>query len=230
MPRHRIAAVLVTALALTLGATACGGQKPAPSATSTLLADCRNQWHDVAETVVGLDEDTNPSALATRWNSVVATIDYYENTTTEKDCQTNIETQVKANSLLRSFSEKLRPYDMAYQLTRVSAAADLYVHDPLPSASRNENNGKLIKPPAKAAVATALATLTTDAVTANTELQPAWDQLASVELTDEAAVTAALGDLDSLAQDSPAWGRCEQALQVLVAAITAQEGALGSTS
>jgi hypothetical protein len=31
-------------------------------------------------------------------------------------------------------------------------------------------------------------------------------------------------DLDFLAQDSPHWRQCEEALQVLVAAVRAQEG------
>ena len=75
MARHHVAVVLVAALALSFGATSCGGKKAAGTAASTSLEDCRSQWHDVAESVVGLDQDDNPSALASRWNSVVATIE-----------------------------------------------------------------------------------------------------------------------------------------------------------
>jgi hypothetical protein len=74
-------------------------------------------------------------------------------------------------------------------------------------------------------VTAAIATLTNDAASANTELQPGWEQTTSVDLTDVAALTKTMQDLDFLAQDSPHWRRCEEALQVLVAAIRAQEGA-----
>jgi hypothetical protein len=72
-----------------------------------------------------------------------------------------------------------------------------------------------------------MATLADDAAAANAELQPGWQETTSVDLTDAAAVTKSMQDLDFLAQDSPHWRRCEEALQVLVAAIRAQEGLSG---
>jgi hypothetical protein len=227
MPRPPLTVVVVTALALGFGTVGCGAEKKDAQATPTSLQDCRDQWHDVAESIVGLDEDNDPSALASRWTSVLATVDYYENTDTAKGCQENVEAQVKAITLLRQFSDKLRAYDMAYQVARAAASIDLYLHDPLPAPARNEN-GKLIQPPTQAAVTAAFQTLTEQAPSANTELQPGWAQLASVELTDAEAVTAALKDLDFLAQDSPSWRQCEQALQIVTAAISAQEGTVAS--
>jgi hypothetical protein len=220
---------LSVALAVVL--TACGGGSKSDAAAKAdrAVKDCRAQWAEVGESVVGLDEDPNPSALADRWNSVIATVDYYKTTDSAKDCQTGIDTQQKAITALRQFSEKLRPYDMTYQLTQVRASVDLYLNDPLPDPARNENH-KLVRPPTKAAVSDAMQTLTDDAAEANVELEPGWEQTKSVDLTDVDALTTTMHDLDQLAQDSPHWRECEAALQVLVAAIRFQEGLVGGTS
>ena len=164
----------------------------------------------------------NPSSLAERWTSVIATVEYYKSTESARDCQANVENQLDAVTALRRFSEKLRPYDMTYQLTQVRAAVDLYLHDPLPDPVPGET-GKAVRPPAKAAVSDAMQTLSDNAAQANAELEPAWGQALSVDLDDVDALTTTMHDLDQLAQDSPHWVRCEEALQVLVAAIRAQE-------
>jgi hypothetical protein len=227
--RTVLTAALTASLAVALGA--CGQRSdPAPNARSAhALTECRAQWREVGDSVVGMEQDENPSALAERWNSVIATVDYYRNTDSAKDCQTRVDAQLKSVTALRQFSEKLRPYDMTYQLTQVQAAVDLYLNDPLPAPVRGEN-GKRVPPPAKAAVSAAMQTLTANAAQANAELEPGWAQTASVDLTDEAALTKTMNDLDFLAQDSPHWRLCEQALQVLVAAVRAQEGLSGSAS
>jgi hypothetical protein len=232
MPRQRKwdRTVLVGVLAaiVTVAVTACGsGAAPSAAAKADrALKDCHAQWNDVGETVIGMDQDTNPSALADRWTSVIATVEYYKNADDATDCQDRISTQVKAISALRQFSEKLRPYDMTYQLAQVRASIDLYLNDPLPDPVRGEN-GKPVRPPAKSAVSSAMQTLTADAAPANAELAPGWSQINSVDLDDVAALTKAVQDLDFLAQDSPHWRRCEEALQVLVAAVRAQEGITG---
>jgi hypothetical protein len=174
-----------------------------------------------------MDEDPNPSALADRWNSVIATVQYYRNVDTAKDCQQLVETQLKAVTSLRQFSEKLRPYDMTYQLSQVRAAIDLYLNDPLPKPARDENH-KRVLPPTKTEVSAAMQTLTDNAAKANAELQPGWEQTKSVDLTDVTALTKTMHDLDFLAQDSPHWRSCEEALQVLVSAIRFQEGLVAS--
>jgi len=203
-------------------------RKPAgDKAVPQSVKECRAQWHDVGESVLGLDQDTDPSSLASRWTTVIATVDYYETSTTAANCQATIESQVQAITALRQFSDRLRPYDMAFQLDRVSAAVDLYLHDPVPPPVRGAN-GKPVKAPSHDQVAAAMATLTAQAADANGELQPAWEHLASVSIDDEAAVTAALGDLDSLAQAGTHWQACQRALQVIVAATRAQEGLLGT--
>jgi hypothetical protein len=219
-------AVLVVALVLAVAGCGGGSKDSAAAKAAHALKDCRAQWSDVGESVVGMDQDPNPSALADRWNSVIATVDYYKTIDSAKNCQTTIEAQLKAVTSLRQFSDKLHPYDMAYQLSQVRAAIDLYLNDPLPAPARDENH-KLVKPPTKKAVTEAMQTLTDNAASANAELEPGWEQTKSVDLTDVTALTTTMQDLDFLAQDSPHWRSCEEALQVLVAAVRFQEGLIG---
>ena len=226
-----VAVAAAAALFLAPLASGCSNDdSPAKAATKTVsvdLKECRDQWHDVAESVLGLDQDTDPSSLASRWTTVIATVDYYESSTTATDCQARVEAQVNAISALRQFSERLRPYDMTYQLQQVSATVDLYLHDPVPRPVKGAN-GKTVKPPTHEQVQAAMTTLTNQAAAANAELQPAWEHLASVSIDDEAAVTSALDDLDALAQAGARWTACQHALQVIVAARRAQEGLLGA--
>jgi len=224
--RTALSAAIVALVATTLVACGQASGSSASAKAERALKECRAQWREVGNSVVGMDEDTNPSALADRWNSVIATVEYYKTTDSAKNCQTTIETQLKAVTSLRQFSEKLRPYDMTYQLAQVRAAVDLYLNDPLPAAVRGED-GKRVPPPTKAAVAAAMQTLTDNAAQANAELEPGWAQTKSVDLTDVTTLTTTMQDLDFLAQDSPHWRACEEALQVLVAAIRAQEGLSG---
>jgi len=221
----RAALQVCVAAVLAVGSTGCGHQaKPDASAKAEqALKACRAQWSEVGDSVLGMDQDPNPSALADRWNTVIATVDYYRHTTTAHDCQKQVETQLKAVTSLRQFSEKLRPYDMTYQLDQVRAAVDLYLGDPLPAPVRGPGH-KLVRPPTKPAVTQAMQALTDNAQAANQELEPGWEQTKSVDLTDVAALTKTMQDLDFLAQDSPHWRQCEDALQVLVAAIRFQEG------
>ncbi len=221
MPRLTPGAGAIVSLALVLTASGCGAAASTSTSQSRALQHCRAQWHDVAQSVAGLDADTNPSALASRWNTVIATVDYYENTTTAKGCTSIIDGQVRAISALRDFSNQLRPYDMAYQAQQVASAVDLYLHDPLPAPTRNAK-GKKVAPPSKQAVTAAAATLTQLAAAANADLAPAWEQFTSVEITDDAGVRTAMADLANLAQTSASWTACHQALQVITAAEQAQ--------
>lgn len=221
----------VAALLVVPALSGCGGADQGPAkkepTISARLAQCQEQWHDVADSVLGLDEDTDPSALAGRWTTVIATVDYYENSTDSQDCQERIEAQVKAITALRQFSERLRPYDMTFQLRRVSAAVDLYLHDPVPKPVKGPS-GKPVKPPTHHQVSEALGVLQDQAAAANAELQPAWSHLVSISLDDDAVVSDALDDLDALAQAGTHWRACQQALQVIIAATRAQEGLLGT--
>ncbi|MCW2854687.1 MAG: hypothetical protein JWR52_302 [Marmoricola sp.] len=222
--RPSLRAAAVPALALALTVSGCGANRAPASTESQALRQCRAQWRDVAQSVAGLDGDTNPSALATRWTTVIATVAYYQGTASAKGCRATVATQVRAITALRDFSTPLRPYDMAYQAEAVAPAVDLYLHDPLPAPVRS-TRGKNVPPPSKQAVTTAAATLGEHAAQANADLAPAWEQFASVEITDDATVRSAMADLDSLARSSVDWTACEQALQVILTAERAQQGA-----
>jgi hypothetical protein len=221
MVPHAARAALATAVILGLAATACGAEKTAASTASKALTQCRSQWRDVAKSVAGLDQDADPSALASRWTSVLATVEYYENTTTAKGCQQNIETQVEAITALRDFSTRLRPYDMEFQAAFVTDDVDRYLLDPLPAPTTGKA-GKVV-PPSKAAVTAAQNALTGNASAANLELEPGWGQLASVELSDASAVDAAVQDLTFLAKDSATWATCAAALKVISTALDARK-------
>lgn len=227
--RARRVALGWIALGVASGAvlTGCGSSPKTTRPHAQDVGQCQSQWHDVEDSVLGLDQETTPSSLASRWNTVVATIQYYETSSSAKNCQQNIETQVQAIAALRQLNDKLRPYDMSFQIQQVQPSVDLYLHDPLPSPARNQK-GKLVRPPAKAAVDQAMRTLTSDAATADADLQPGWSEMVMVDLGDATAMSKALADLDQLAHDSQEWQRCESALQVISAAIQAQEGLAGS--
>lgn len=224
MRPHVPGAALVAALLLGLGTTGCSEEKSrAAEPEPTGLSECREQWEDVAESVEGLDEDARPSALAPRWTSVLATVDYYVTSDTAEDCQQHIETQLEAITALRQFSTRVQPFDMEFQADQVAPDVGRYLADPLPAPVKGAK-GKLVKPPTKEAVSQALDVLTDNAAAANSELAPGWGQLNALELTDETAVTTALQDLDFLAKDSPSWVTCNNALQVILAAVRAQKG------
>jgi hypothetical protein len=221
--RAVLRASVAGALAVVLVGCGQGGKSDSEARAARDLKECRSQWAEVGESVVGLDQDPNPSSLADRWNTVIATVEYYKHTNTARNCQSAVETQLKAVTSLRQFSDKLRPYDMTYQLAQVRAAVDLYLNDPLPEPVRGDHH-KLVRPPTKEAVTQAMQTLDENAQQANDELEPGWEQTKSVDLTDVDTLTTTMQDLDFLAQDSPHWRQCEEALQVLVAAIRFQEG------
>lgn len=227
MPR-RTAVVLAFAACVVSG---CGGDEEPPSASTGTRAGtaCVEQWERTADSVLGLDQASSPSGLSSRWTAVIASIDYYLNSEPPADCQDLVEAQDTEIASLRQFSEKLRPYDMSYQLEQVRPGIDLYLHDPLPVPTRNEN-GALVRPPTKDAVLAAFRTLTAGAGSADSDLDAGWSQMATVDLDDVDALRSAVTDLDDLAQSSSSWRECEAALQVLVAAIRAQEGGLTAST
>lgn len=220
--------LLLSGCAGATGSSAAPSSAPTgtPAASAAALTECQQQWGDVAQSVYGLDQGTDPSDLTSRWVSVIATIGYYRTSNDSTDCQARIEAQVRAITALRAFNAQVRAYDMTYQLGRFEASIELYLHDPLPSPTPGPS-GRPNRPPAKAAVSAALQVLRTEADPANAELAPAWAQLATVDLDDRAAVDRVVGDLDALAQGSRHWLRAEAAIQVLTAAVIAQEGGPG---
>jgi hypothetical protein len=211
-------------LALLLVLAGCGnddggdstGDEPSKDAVA-----CREKWKDLEDEVAGRDAMTNPSALAPRWNSIVATIEYYAAGARSADCGKTIEDQEKAMSSLTSFSTKLRPYDVELRLDAVRADAEEYASGPRPPAPKPSpaKKGKKAKrsprPPKPADVAAALKTLTQQAPLATRQQDPAWQQARVVELSDAAAVAKAVKDLRFLSSESGAYAACSRALATI---------------
>lgn len=228
MPDPHRWATAALAVALCLGTASCGAAKPTQPQAQT-VTQCQQQWHDVGQSILGLDQSTDPSGLSSRWTSVIATVGYYETLPNATDCQANIEAQLRAITQLRQFGAQLQPYDMTYQVGQLAADIDLYLHDPLPAPVKGKG-GRLISPPSQKAVSAAYRVLSNNAAAANLELQPGYGEMAQLDLGDAAAVQRALADLNSLAQDGTHWQACERALEILVAAVQAQNGTGGAST
>jgi hypothetical protein len=222
------AAVAGVALALLLGGCRSGGDS-SDGASEDALA-CRGEWEDLGRQVQGNDAQTNPSALAPRWQSVAATIDYYATSATKSDCGEAISKQKDAISALTAFGEKLAPYDMELRLEQIRDDAETYAagpRPPAPSPSPTPKN-KLQKeqkqppaPPAPAVVAAAVKSLTGQARVATQQQGPGWEQARVTELTDAAAVARTIKDLAFLSTQSPAYRSCAAALALIRVALAA---------
>jgi hypothetical protein len=226
-PRARAGrtAVAGVALALLLGGCGSGGDS-SDGASEDALA-CRGEWKDLGKQVQGNDAKTNPSALAPRWQSVVATIDYYATSARKSDCGEAISKQKDAISALTAFGEKLAPYDMELRLEQVRDDAETYAAGPRPPAPSPSPTPKSKKqkqpplPPAPAVVAAAVKSLTGQAPVATQQQGPGWEQARVTELTDAAAVAKAIKDLAFLSTESPAYRSCAAALALIRVALAA---------
>lgn len=217
--------VLLAAIALT---GACGtAEKPAARATRSpdqATSQCRAKWADLAQRIEGNQRQEEPSALADRWNSVVATADYYATSARSGDCTTRLDDQEKAISRLRSFEKSLQPWDMEHQLSDVETRADAYASSPRPKPSTGKkggDSGGKDSAPSPAAVKKALATLRRLAPTATEDQRPGWQQAEVVDLQDESAVKKARNDLDFLSHQSKAWRSCDDAVRLIRKALRA---------
>jgi hypothetical protein len=220
------------AVALVLLVTGCGSDEKKADGPDKATVACRGQWKDLAKQVRGNDQKTNPSALAERWNTVDASIEYYQSSAKASGCDEAIEHQKDAITALTTFGEKLAPYDMELRLEQVRDAATAYAAGPRPTPSpspsatpKNKKKQRKQKPPplppAPAAVAAALKTMTTQAPVATEQQGPGWDQARVIELTDPAAVAKSVKDLAFLSTESPAWRSCAASLALIKAALVA---------
>lgn len=210
-PRRLPLVALVLTLALAGG---CGGQA-ADGEPAT--ENCREQWRDVAQTVYEMDSEGHPSAMAERWSTIIAGAEYQRDFGDGEDCTRRIDQTIESIDTLRRFSDRLRDFDMEYQLHVLAPQAELYLTDDRPRAVEG------VRPPSKPKVNAAYQTLRERADDANEQLTPAWHQALSIDLDDPAQVSKAIKDLDRLAVSSPAFQECQAAITVLVRAISAQE-------
>ena len=193
---------------------------------------CRSEWKDLGKQVQGNDTKTNPSALATRWNNVVATIRYYDSSAKDSDCGDAIDKQKAAITALTSFGAKLAPYDMELRFEQVREAATAYAAGPRPPAAtpsptpkskkqKNQKKPKLIRAPAPSSIGDAVKTLTSQAPAATQQQGPGWEQAGVVELSDAAAVGKTVKDLAFLSTESAAYRACAAAMAQIKVALAA---------
>jgi hypothetical protein len=223
-----------TAVALVLLLAGCGSKDSSGNGPDKATLACRGQWKDLGKQVRGNDQKTNPSALAERWNTVDATIEYYQSSAKASGCDEVIDRQKAAITALTTFGQKLAPYDMELRLEQVRDAASAYAAgprptpSPSPTASPKNKQGKKQKkpkppplPPAPATVAAALRTMVAQAPVATQQQGPGWQQARVAELTDPAAVAKSVKDLAFLSTQSPAWRSCAASLALIKAALAA---------
>ena len=206
--------VVAVPLALLLTAGCGGGGTDSSDARSTRSAApdsattaCRAQWKELRGTVAGQDTATTPSSLPGRWNSVVATLDYYVTTATSKDCGSTLQSQQQAMTRLRAFNRTLAAYDLPLRLGRLEDPGSTYAARAR-AATKKSGTGPKAKvrtgPPPKK-VKAALATLTTQAPRATKDQAPGWAQATATDPADRAAVRKAVKDLKFLSGQSRAY-------------------------
>jgi hypothetical protein len=234
-PRARAARVLAAGAALVMLLAGCGSD-PEPNkdtgpSEETLV--CRGKWEDLGKQVQGNDQKTNPSALAERWNNVVATINYYSSAAKDSDCGEAIDRQEQAISALTAFGAKLAPYDMELRLEQVRDQAEAYATGPRPprptpspapkgKKKNQEKPKKLPLPPKPSSIADAVKKLIAQAPKATEQQGPGWQQARVVELSDRKAVAKAIKDLRFLSSESAAYRASREALAQIRVALAAQ--------
>ena len=187
--------------------------------------DCRKQWRDLGEEVVGNESLNQPSSLASRWRNVSATLDYYAVSAKSTDCGNALARQRGAIRALEFLSARLQPYDMELQLGVVQGPAQTYASNPRPPrpspspAKKGKKPAQQPRPPKPADIAAALRTLTKQAPLATEQQRPGWQQAEVVELSDDAAVKKTLKDLKFLSAESKAFAASTKALKTIRAAL-----------
>jgi hypothetical protein len=234
-PRARTGSVALGAT-LVLLLAGCGSTEGKDTGPDQATTTCRGHWKDLGEQVRGNDEKTNPSALAERWNTITAAIDYYASSARASGCEAAISDQKDAISRLTAFETRLAPYDMELRLQGVRDAATTYAASPAPSPSptpqnkKQQDKNKADKkgkqppaPPTPAQVGAALKSCTTQAPVATQQQGPGWEQARVIELTDPAAVTKAVKDLAFLSTQSAAYRSCAASLALIKTALAARK-------
>jgi hypothetical protein len=233
LPRGICVAMLAVpvVLALLLGTTGCGTQRSeARTGPDRATLDCRQQWSDLGDTLRGRDAQTTPSALADRWNSVIATIDYYADSATAHDCSTTLSGQRTRITQLEEFSARLHRFDVGYLMSDVAGLATDYLARPLPpprrlpaKAGHKTAKGKqrvtTVKPPSKAEVRAALTSLQKDAELSVADMQAGWQEANAIDLSDPAQQRKAVKDLTFLAGDSTPFQASLAAIRLLREAV-----------
>jgi len=213
-PRPAVVASVAAIAALSL--VGCGSteepREAEPTPVAKDVAECREQWRELGETLTDRESGQTPSTLSSRWQSLVATVDYYATSAKESDCDDRLDAQEESIAALESFAASLRRWDLEHQLAVVETDARSYSTAPRPPAPKGK---KAERPPRPADVAKALRVLTKQAPRATQQQRPGWQQAAATDLEDEAAVAKARKDLAFLSEESAAWRQGSAALRVI---------------
>ncbi len=220
---------LVLGLLVVSGCGSDSGEEKSDEPSKAAL-DCRDEWKDLKGEIKGRDSLTYPSALAPKWNGILAATDHYAAAATADDCGKTISNEKKTIAALTAFGAKLRPYDMEYRLQAVKEDAEAYASGPRPPAPKPSpaKKGKKAKkpprPPKPSDIKAALATLTKQAPLATEQQTPAWQQARAGDVTDTAAVKKAVKDLAFLSSESKAYRTASAALAEIRPALRPAEG------
>jgi hypothetical protein len=218
--RHTLVPALLLGLLLTLGGCGSTDDEAKADAPSKDTVACREKWKALEDKVGDRASRTEPSSLATRWNSIAATISYYSTAATAKDCDTALGAQQKAMDALTAFGAKLRPYDMELRLKLVKPGAEQYAArprppKPSPTPKSKKQKQKKQKPapqaPKPSDIGAALKTFTKEAPLATRQQGPGWQQARVVDLANKAAVAKTVKDLAFLSTESSAYRACKTA-------------------
>lgn len=184
-----------------------------PRAGTPAAVACRARWQQLTNSLAGRDQQVDPSDLADRWTTVLATAQYYATSATAGDCGSALREQQHTVRALQDWSARLRAYDVPSRFGDLAPVATDYLLAPLPAV--RHDHGTVQKPPSKRQVQQALTTLQNTATLATTDMRAGWDEADAVDLGDAAAVRRTLKDLAFLAGDSTPYQQCEAALRVL---------------
>lgn len=218
---RRLLPVPLLVLALAGGLSGCGGtdegsdasaaasEKPDPEDTA-----CRDKWRDLADEVGDKAEDEHPSALAGRWTSVAATIDYYAVSGSASDCTKTLGEQTEQLEAIDALSASLRRYDVAYQHDRLEDDATAYAPPKQKGAA---------KAPSKRAVRQALATLEKKAPRSAEDQEAGWQQATAIDPREAKARRKAQKDLAFLSEESKAWRQARTAQRTVERALRAAD-------
>lgn len=215
-PRARVVVLPFLLMGLLAALGGCGGSSDEGSSKepSKAAVACRSQWRALGEDVDGREAGTNPSALASRWNNIAASVDHYATAGSAEDCGQTLEQQRRAIAALTAFAPKLAPYDVELRLRRVKEDAQRYASGPRPAP----------RAPTPTAVGQALKTVAQQAQAATEQQGPGWEQAKVVDLADAAAVTKTIKDLAFLSNESKAYRACSAALLVITRAMATTAG------
>lgn len=186
-----------------------------PAAPDEETTACRAQWEDLRDDAVGAREEATgetdadseappPSALTSRWTSVEATIEYYVGSAASDDCGETLAGQEAAIESLSDFTGELGRFDMERQVAELDLSAD---------EELELRSGRNV--PGERQVRRAVRTLVAQAPRATEDQAAAWQQAAVTELDDDEAREQAVDDLRLLSEESQAWRRSQQAVELL---------------